>query len=95
MPICHFSDKSSTTRQSEAKNLECINYLPSREGELVTIIVIQNGTKCSEDELLRARPKNLVYIHVGVLEILRFALDDKFKKDLLRNCIIKSRNEGR
>ena len=22
---CHFSDKSSTTRQSEAKNLECIN----------------------------------------------------------------------
>ena len=36
MPICHFSDKSSTTRQSEAKNLECINYLPSREGNKKT-----------------------------------------------------------
>ena len=29
-----------------------------------------------EDELLRARPKNLVYMHVDVPEILRFALDD-------------------
>ena len=31
-------------------------------------------------------------ILVGVFEILRFALDDKFKKDLLRNCIIKSKS---
>ena len=29
-----------------------------------------------EDELLRACPKNLVYMHVDVPEILRFALDD-------------------
>ena len=54
----------------------------STEVFFLKVFVIQNGTKCSEDELLRARPKNLGCIHVVVHEILRrnAPLDDKYKR---------------
>ena len=40
-----------------------------------TSFITQNGTKCCEDVLLRACPKNLKSAS-GCTQILRFALDD-------------------
>ena len=73
MPICHFSDKSSTTRQSEAKNLECINYLPSREGNKknsVQLCVLSGEKKLPLPIFI---PKEQVFrIYTHLLRLYRF-----------------------
>ena len=43
---------------------------------LSSLSVIQNGTKCSEDVLLRTLSEKSRMHQVDAIEILRFALDD-------------------
>ncbi len=73
--------------RNEYKNrmfgLDFTVFLEHRDAEtrsfFLFAIVIQSGTKWSEDVLLRACPKNLGNIHFRlryVTEILRFALND-------------------